>query len=237
MVMALIPFLLGVAIARFDNEAKFLQFYPFRLADVMLPLTTCLLGTCALQQLCAGQTRRIVAWVGIAWLAWECSVAAGGFERQLLALKEFPQVNGQSRIVCEWIRTHTPPSAIVITPPVELLHFSWLAERPTIAKFKFLPQNRTAILEWYARLSDLAGSVNPWQVVHRSKDRKGRVEKRLTEGYRSLTTEQVQTLMAKYQASYFLDLASHQLDLPVVYQNDRYVVYSRQPPPERDFPD
>lgn len=229
-VVALIPFLLGVAIARFDNQGKFLQFYPFRLADVLLPLTTCLLGTCALQQLCAGRVRRMVAWVGMAWLAWECSQQAGVFGRQLLALHEIPRIHPQSQIVCEWVRTQTSRAAIVITPPVELLEFSWLAERPTIAKFKFLPQNRTAILEWYERLNDLSGDTNPWQVVHRSKDRRSRVERRLTQGYRNLTTEQVQALMTKYQASYFLDRASHQLNLPVAYQSDRYIIYRRKPP-------
>jgi hypothetical protein len=37
--ISLIPFVLGVAIAPFDSQGRFLQYYPFRLADIMLPLT------------------------------------------------------------------------------------------------------------------------------------------------------------------------------------------------------
>lgn len=41
--ISLIPFILGIAIAPFDNQGRLLQYYPFRLGDVMLPLNTCLL--------------------------------------------------------------------------------------------------------------------------------------------------------------------------------------------------
>lgn len=46
--LSLILFVLGLVVTPFDSQGRFLQYYPFRLGDIMLPLNTCLLFVCAL---------------------------------------------------------------------------------------------------------------------------------------------------------------------------------------------
>jgi hypothetical protein len=48
----------------------------------------------------------------------------------------------------------------------------------------------------------------------------------LTRGYRSLTTSQAKQLLTRYQADYFLTTADHRLDLPVLYEAERYILYA-----------
>ena len=120
-----------------------------------------------------------------------------------------------------WIRNNTPKNAIFVSQPVKFANFSWLTERPTIAKHKLLPQSPTGILEWYGRLRDLSGDFN------RVNSFSSFQPQLLTKGYNSLTTDKAKVLMEKYQASYLVTRIQHQLDLPVAYRNKSYILYKQ----------
>lgn len=230
--LSIVPFVLGLAIAPFDSQGSFLQYYPFRLGDVMLPLNTSLLFACALEQTFTGKARRVLLLVCIVLLSWNCSTQAVTFKNQLLALRQFPskqqQVDPEWRTLCTWVRSHTPQDAIVVSPPVEFPNFTWLAERPTIAKFKLLPQTKTGILTWYNRLRDLSGKISPWPTNGNTKAIDARNFKEVfTNGYNHLTTAQAEDLMIKYQADYFVTKISHQLELPIVFRNSLYILYGK----------
>jgi hypothetical protein len=228
--VALIPFGLGLLIAPFDLEGRWLQYYPFRLGDVLLPLGTCLLLACALQRSIAAQFQRMFRLVCILLLTLSLCLEVPDFYQQILALEEFPsqvqEVDPAWQNFTRWIRRETPKAALIISPPVEFTNFTWLTERPTIAKFKFLPQNPSGILEWYERLTDLGGGETVWAGVTRTRDNPDAIEDQLTAGYNQLTTDQVQLLMQKYQADFFATQRQHRLDLPIAYRNDRYVLYA-----------
>lgn len=227
--LSLIPFLLGLAIAPFDAQGSFLQYYPFRLCDVMLPLNTCLLSACALQQTFTGRARQLQFLVCIVLLSGACSIELGNFHQQYLALYRFPEIESEFKALCDWVRTSTPHDATVVSPPANLDEFTWLAERPTIAKFKLLPQTPAGILEWYERLSDLGGGFS-WPTTVRHRSYRKEIKLKLTAAYHQLTAVQVDALMLKYKATYFISRIEHQLDLPQVYQNGSYVLYSRRKP-------
>lgn len=225
--ISLIPFICGLAIAPFDSQGILLQFYPFRLGDVMLPLSTCLITACAIQKLFTIYAKRWLSWVCISLLAVMLVSQLGTFQKQVLALNQFPKLNADYKALCEWVRTYTPKETIVITPPVEFANFTWLSERATIAKFKLVPQTQAEILDWYNRLGDLSGDKFPLPNKPRTSDHRKTMMRSLTKGYNQLTTIQAITLMKQYHSTYIMTHVKHQLELPIAYQNSRYILYSR----------
>jgi hypothetical protein len=231
--LALVPFLLGLLIAPLDREGRFLQYYPFRLGDVMLPLNACLLFLCVLQEVCSGKARRWLVMGSLIFLGSVCAMQAFQFHGQLQALRQFPGerqgVDPQWKDLCAWVRQHTPREAVIISPPASLDNFSWLAERATIAKFKLLPPSRAGIMEWHDRLSALSGDVDPWPVPPVTEDRRKAIRAALDRGYGQLSTSRAQELMSKYRSQYLVTRVGHHLDLPVMYRNPWYVVYGLNP--------
>ncbi len=228
--MALVPFVLGVLIAPFDAQGQWLQYYPFRLGDVMLTLSTCLLFICALKQLLPPKAERAAIALSLVLLTSLATIQATEFQEQLTKIRQFPSQTQKSSLaweeICFWIRQNTPKEARVISPPVEFVNFSWLSERATIAKYKLLPQNKAGLLDWYERLDDLSGDTNPWQLEPGEQPKKSKFRAALTNGYNHLGTEQVKALMDKYQANYFVTRSAHQLDLPIAYQNSEHILYT-----------
>ncbi|NEP58235.1 MAG: hypothetical protein F6K31_14630 [Symploca sp. SIO2G7] len=229
--ITLIPFVLGLAIAPFDTQGKLLQYFFFRLGDIMLPLNACLLLVCALEQTFIGSKQRLFSLFCILLLSIACSILSVNFYQSLLALTQFPSkeqgVEPEWQDMCTWIKTHTPHNTLVISPPVEFVNFTWLTERPTIAKFRFVPSVSASLAEWYERLSDLSGDINPWPSKDNKKDKRSEIRQALTTGYYSLQTSQVESLMLKYQANYLVTRTQHQLELPIAYQNSLYTFYQR----------
>ena len=79
--VALIPFVLGALIAPFDLQGKWLQYYPFRLGDVMLTLSTCLLFICALTQFLTPKAERVAISLSLILLSGLASIQATDFPR------------------------------------------------------------------------------------------------------------------------------------------------------------
>lgn len=234
-IISLIPFILGIAIAPFDSNGNFLQYYPFRVGSAILPLNTCLLFACLLERIFVGKKRQLLLLGSILILSFLMAKPTITFKNQLLSLSQFPSklqgVSLEEKSLCTWVRGHVSRDAIVISPPGSFESFTWLAERPTIAKFKLFPQNKLGILEWYERMRNLSGN-NPSILPIISQDLKikakgFKLREVLDNGYYSLTTAQVNSLMAKYHTGYFVTNAKHQLDLPIIYRNSQYIIYHK----------
>ena len=230
--VSLIPFVAGVLLAPVDMEGKFLQYYPFRFGDIMLPLTAWLLVCCALEQACEQRrSRPLLMTACLVILSLTCALQAVAFSQQAIALEKFPskaqRVSSEAKDLGEWIRKRTRQDTIFVTSPVELDNFHWLAERATVAKFKLVPPTAEGIPEWITRLSDLSGSIDPWVNVSRTADNSLAIQRRMIQGYEELTTPQAIALMRKYKARYFLAEQAPQLDLPIAYQNEDYTLYTR----------
>ena len=229
-IISFIPFVLGLVVAPFDSQGSLLQYYPFRLGDVILPLNTCLLFASALEQTFSGRSRRLLLLICLVVLSWQLSQQAVDFKNQLVTLRQFPgveqRIDPQWQALCTWVRTHTAQDALVVSFPGKFNDFTWLAERPTVAKFKLLPQNKAGIIAWYNRISDLSGNADLVPTNFRTrKDNNLQIKTQLQASYDRLTTAQVKSLMNKYNADYFIAQSQQQLDLPIAYQNSLYVLY------------
>lgn len=226
--LSLVPFMLGLAISPFDSQGSLLQYYPFRLGDVMLSLNTYLLFACTLQQAFTGRGRQVLSLVCIVVVTVTCSIQSVTFYKQYLSLNQLPPVEPEFIALCDWVRTSTPTDTTVVSPPANFYEFTWLAERPTIAKFKLLPQTKAGIIGWYERLNDLSSGFFGSTTSRYTNNSRRKMRRRLTDGYNQLTTAQVDALMTKYQATYFMSSIAHQLDLPKAYSNSHYVLYARR---------
>ncbi|WP_206603138.1 DUF6798 domain-containing protein [Leptolyngbya ohadii] len=223
--MALVPFVLSVPIAWFDSQGTLLQLYWARVGDVMLPLNTTLLVSCAVQQ---GASAKVLPWIKmtcIAGIVVLMSLQLVVFQQQLAALKNFPNTDPDVQAIATWLKNYTPQETVVITPPVELNEFTWLSERGTIAKFKLMPQNNASIVEWYRRLRDLSGGVFPIPADYRLDKIRTGIMQALTDGYNRLTPQQVEALMQQYSADYFLTPSSLPLDLPIAHRAGKLTLY------------
>ncbi|MBD2358642.1 hypothetical protein H6G41_29225 [Tolypothrix sp. FACHB-123] len=224
--ISLIPFLLGIAIAPFDTQGRFLQYYPFRFGDIVLPLNTCLLFACATQQT-LNHTRwhsRLLLLISCFLLTYITVNQMPIFRHQFQSLSQFPSqeqgVDQQWKDLCNWVRNNTPKNANLVSSPVEFDNITWITERPIIAKWKLMAQNKAGILEWYNRIRELGGDslINKLKVSR----------EQLTKGYNRLTTAQAKAIMLKYQADYLVTRIQHQLDIPVAYRNQSYVLYRKE---------
>ncbi|MCC5613490.1 hypothetical protein LC605_00055 [Nostoc sp. CHAB 5836] len=225
--ISLVPYALGVVIAPFDSQGSFLQYYLFRVGDVMLHLNACLLFVCALDQIFTRRKQQRVLLL-LCSLVLSISIVKGlhDFQKQFQSTLNFPnevqEVDPQWKDLTTWVRKNTPKNATFISPPVKFANFIWLTERPTIAKYKLMAQTKAGTLEWFSRMRDLSGNFNGVDPLTQFN------QKLLTDGYNNLTTDQVKALMIKYDASYLVTRIQHRLDIPVVYRNKSYVLYRKQ---------
>lgn len=228
--VSLVPFLGGLLVTPFDQDGRLLQYYPFRVGDVLLPLATYLLLAAGLQNsLAQGSAawRRRIAAVSLGLLLAAGLVQSVIASKQLFALSRFPALEPEFKQLCAWVKQETPAGSTVITSPVDFVEFTWLAERPTIAKYKLLPQTKAGILEWYERLGDLNGGSFPPTGPLRTTDHRDPLRQALRQNYYQLRPAQARALMTKYQANYFMTRTNHRLPFPVLYQNADYLIYGR----------
>jgi hypothetical protein len=228
--VSLIPFVAGLAIAPFDETGKFLQYYPFRLGDVLLPLNTCLLFVCAVEQRLQ-QWQRWFAFGCALFLAILCSMQLVELQRQLIAVRDFPgeeqRVTPELKDFYSWIRANTTKGATIVTPPTGMYNLSWITEHPTVANYKCVPQqSNAALVEWFERLSHLSGGLNA-QLLAADDDPREAFRETMEVGYSNLSTQQASDLMQQYQAEYFATEAPHILQLPIAYRNSKYVLYKK----------
>ncbi|AFZ52100.1 DUF6798 domain-containing protein [Dactylococcopsis salina] len=228
----MIPFWLGLIVSPFDQEGKFLQYYPFRVGDVLFPLITSFLLISALEKGSKGIAKKIFIFLGIAVLTVTCVIQGQDFYETFIELKNFPSnpqsVNQEWKEMCYWIKENTPKDSVFISHPVDGVSFSWLSERGTIAKYKLMPPSSLPVLEWYQRLNDLSGDINPWQTQGKRNLNKDDFATAMSEGYQGLTTKQVDTLMVKYKANYAVTNAQHKLNFPIIHKNSRYLLYQKK---------
>lgn len=216
-------FAAGLAVAPFDTEGRWLRYYPFRLADVMLPFAACLLLALRVQEASSSDRGRFLVALARVAMGVMLLASAIGFSRHVQDLRTFPgRGQGLSRAwldAMDWVRTQTPSDAYFIVPPNRSTTFPWLARRRVLGTFKQVTLSG-GLHEWHRRMNALAAWDGPWPV------RGYKAGIWLEDRYLALDDAQVRRLMTRYGATYFLTSQRHQLGLPRLYQNAEYAVYA-----------
>ncbi|MFO0132344.1 MAG: DUF6798 domain-containing protein [Planctomyces sp.] len=129
-------------------RASLLRFYPFRTFDALLPMCASLLTVLAIgsrwPDCSPAETRGLTILTLVTLLAALAvrPAAPPGYSAAQYA---------EWRQACEWLRQHTAPDALILTPR-ESFGFKWYAERAEYVCYKDCPQDAAGILEWDRRL-------------------------------------------------------------------------------------
>ena len=199
-----------------ELAARALKYYIFRLADIALPMATCL-GVGWLTQ---GLLLRRSKLGNILLLLAVClptghllQLSRARYEnrcppadrklRDLVAFRE----------ACAWAREHTPTEALFLGPR-HGQSFKWYAHRSDLVTWKDVPQDAAALLTWRDRFFDVHGHV----------DEQGELV--LYGSLAAQGTARIRELAKTYQVDYVLTDEYPPLFLPVVYKNDYYTIYS-----------
>jgi len=132
-------------------RVKLLKLYPFRLADMLVPITLAFTLAAGLWQLIDQRfTSRLrpavlTAVVGVALLiAFRVPTLDKTLDQQP------PAVQTDWLAACHWIREHTPQESVLYATN-ENWSLRWYAERPEYFHFKDCPQDAASIVEWNRR--------------------------------------------------------------------------------------
>lgn len=141
----------------FALRMKLLKFYPFRLADVLLPIAVATGLTSVLERTLfhsAPSRRQKIS----------MPFVSGGLLIMIAVLLRANSISETNRYskenrsdwldVCGWIDQQLPADALVQTP-TNGWAFKWFAHRAEYVAFKDCPQNASGLVEWNRRLNFL----------------------------------------------------------------------------------
>ncbi len=186
---------------------KILKLYPFRLYDALLPMAVAVVA--------AGLAQRFLQRTGRR-LAFACAWALCGAPALAAVLHAAPDAGPQMSAsqladwldACRWIKSHTPPDALVLTPPSSSWAFKWYAQRAEFVSFKDCPQDGPGIVEWNDRLVRL----QDW------------VDQNLKKGFGPAETKWLGDL----GVTWIVQPITEPFMLPTAYENKTYRIYPLQ---------
>lgn len=145
------------------ERMSLLKFYPFRLFDVVVPLTASLQLTRLISRQLSTVTARTKTIGSLLCGTVLLSVMAGGEWRRERLHKPTVFDSPKWHEVCRWIKGHTPENALIQTP-VHNQNFKWFAERAEYVSYKDVPQDNRSLVEWNRRMNFLS----KWYQQHRA---------------------------------------------------------------------
>ena len=235
-------FVLGIT-GRIFEIYSILKYYPFRVADAMIPLFMWLGIALMLQKLTEKRNHpKLICFLAIPFLIVACNYSIDAAEptkkyrslksiiRQLEPIKtayltkQMLECNYKKHIkrektefeeMSEWISKNTPQESLFITPPLEY-GFALMAKRPQLVTYKCVPVNEKIIV-WKERME----AINGGKFIQNGKSW---MYVQLKENYPKLTKNEILKLKEKYGATYLLTTAD--LDgFQVVHKNLKYILY------------
>ncbi|MCC7419419.1 MAG: hypothetical protein IT428_03970 [Planctomycetaceae bacterium] len=141
-----------------ELRTRLLKFYPFRLADMLIPTAVALTATTLGFRLLASERHGpaseehqrhpplLAAAVGVT-----IAFALGNGWVQRVRPPIAPWRIAAWRDVCAWVKGNAPRETVFITPQVSWA-FKWFAERPEYVSYKDCPQDPAGLVEWNRRL-------------------------------------------------------------------------------------
>lgn len=199
--LTLVPFALGLCISLWDTNGALLRFYPFRVADSVIPLCTTLLLACQLER-SRPRPARLVALMATVVVSVQ-SHTSWASEASRFHPTPNTALDNQARAY-RWISTNTPRTIRILTPPSGFEDLTLLTGRAGVAQFKQIPNGNSDIDEWFRRMQDLGGDPGFWRQAQGFRSRR-----MLNNGFAKMTPRQLRQLASKYQATMVVTLDGH----------------------------
>jgi len=196
--------------------AQLLKFYVFRLADIAVPLATCLgvswLTNALLQ--CRSQWGVVLLLLAVSLPTVHLlDISRDRYQNRCPPADRRIQDVAAFREACDWVSEHTPTGALFLVPRYAQ-SFKWYANRCDLVTWKDVPQSAGALRTWRTRFFDVHWHYNEAgeYVAYGSLASQG--------------TKRIGELAEKYRIDYVLTNEYPPLLLPVVYANSGYTIYS-----------
>lgn len=190
----------------FNLRMTALKFYPFRLADAVVPVFVAIVSAQWLCERAHWNPRGLLARYG---KLLTVLLVCGAFvlSREVRAARYIPAAWERDWLdVCHWVRTHTPEDVLFVTPN-ESWAFKWFAERAEFVAVKDCPQDARSLVEWNRRQLWL----KKWADNGFADTRYDRAEMR--------------ALMRYTHANYLLTRREVLIEGTPVFENSTYLVY------------
>ena len=118
--------------------------------------------------------------------------------------------------MADWINSNTPQDSIFITPPIEY-EFALKAQRAQVVTYKCVPPGKKIFL-WKQRMEDLNGGKF-------IQEGKGWMYMELKKNYPKLEEHEIRAMKNKYGADYIMTTTNGYKNFNIVYQNQIYTLY------------
>lgn len=138
----------------YEWRIRLLKFYPFRLADLMVPVAVSLVCAdeivrCWRTVAAPGSPGELLRGLSLAGAGFIVSLAIPGPDRNPSRLS--PSQERDWIAACTWIREQTPVSAVVYSMDQDW-GVKWYGHRPEYVNYKDCPQDAPSLIEWNRRL-------------------------------------------------------------------------------------
>ena len=188
--LALVPFSLGLLVSLVHPESLFVQLYPFRFADTLVPLALVLLGARALQAQIP--LPRWLAAVGLPVLLGISAVLST--HGTVLRPGQAYALPADKAELYEALMAHTTQGERVLMPPGGFSDLALRTRRAQVVQFRQVPGSMRALGEWAKRLAELSGGA----AVLQAGPGGAAAERRLVEAYGQLKPEQLAALARRH---------------------------------------
>ena len=201
-----------------DRAAALLRFYWFRLSDIAVPIGLALGTPVLIEQLrplrpsLARAAGVLFAVLALGFVGWNAGELVAGREIRVMPAERIGFADW--RDACRWIASsgEIPDDAVFLTPRLSRT-FKWYANRAEVVNWKDIPQDAASIVEWWDR--------NGWVHATGSED----ADRRWFDSLAEQGEYRLVLLGRHYKASYVLTVTEPRLNLPVVYENNSFIVY------------
>lgn len=185
--------------AWYAQRAQLLKFYPFRLADVLVPLAVSIAIVLPLHVRMPIILKHLGYGLLFAVALVQCQVGV-----------DSNRYSGELRTdwiaACHWIDQNLPPDALVHSPHNGWA-FKWFAQRAEYVAFKDCPQDANGIVEWNRRLNFL----KRWFEDHYSDE--------------FYSADELRDLRRQTEITHILTDRLGPLELQPIYHNESFQVY------------
>ena len=117
-----------------------------------------------------------------------------------------------------WINKNTDKSSVFLVNPF-IGDFYVGAERGVFVMYKAGPLTEEKYAEWYERIKICNGNKELTRYSWKNR-------KEVEQSFYALSQEEIQRIGERYGLNYYVGLEKRALQLPVVYNNEKYAIYS-----------
>ncbi len=215
-----------------SNKWHLLKFFWFRFPDTILPFVSffCFFSLlfCYLGKIKFIRNRQVLTKsITFLFLLISISAVAYSVKRMVKYVKPIiadtryfylKDTEEEMTDVMLWISKNTDESSVFLVNPF-IDNFYVGAERGAFVLYKAGPFTEEKYAEWYERLKICNGNK---ELTQYSKKNRQEVE----QSFYALSQEEIQRINERYGMDYYVGLEGRALQLPVVYNNEKYAIYS-----------